>query len=443
MPSITRSSQEIPVVAEKDVLILGGGPSGICAAVAAARNGADVGLVERYGHMGGMATGGLVAILMRYDSAGKQIYYGLAEEIRDRLTELGGAHGPPPDVWGSRDSDLIEYWKGWGVTQHRAEGGPDRWIDGEVRNRVVLDPEILKYLCNELIVESGVKLWLHSWVSSVIKEGETVKGVIIENKTGTQAVLGKIVIDATGDGDIMAWADAEFDKVDRSFAIPFRVGNVDVQKARDYIRNNREEYLSKMDDLKNQNGFWQERFFNTPIPNVVLFFNWYIGDALNVEHLTAGELEVKRKSMTTVNYYRENIPGFESCFLLDTAVQIGTRQSRMMVGEYVITGEDVKAKRKFDDVVAKGISYLDYNTFFDIPYRSLLPKKIENLIVTGRPISMDREAYVESKALIVQCFATGEAAGTAAAIALKEKVSPRNTDVTLIQQKLREQGVVL
>ena len=378
------------------------------------------------------------------DIKGEQIYFGIPEEIRGRLTNLGGGFGPAKSTWGSKDPKLIEYWKEWGATQHRLEEDPYRWADTEVRNRIASDPELLKYVFNELVVETGVELLLHSWISSVIKEGETVKGVIIENKSGSQAILGKVLVDATGDGDIMAWANAEFARGDRPFALAFRVGNVDIPKARAYIREKREEYLLKMQELKRENGFWQERFFNAVNPNVILFFNMFPNrNPLDVKDLTAVEIEGRKKIVATVNFYKKNIPGFERSFLLDTASQIGIRESRKLLGEYVISKDDVKNQRKFDDVVAKGISYIDYDIIFDIPYRSLLPRKIDNLLVTGRALSMDHDAFTLTQALIVQCFATGEAAGTAAAISAKEKVSPRIVDVSLIQKRLKEKGIVL
>lgn len=444
MAVVNIRSRKVPILAEKEILVLGGGPAGVAAAVAAARNGADVGLVERYGHLGGMATGGLVIILMRFDASGEQVFFGIAAEVLERLANLGATYGPPKSVWGSMDPEHVEYWKEWGATQYRIEENQDEWLDTKVRNRISFDPESLKYICNEMLMESGVELWLHSWIGSVVIEDNIVKGVIIESKSGPKAIMGKVLIDGTGDGDIMAGAGAEFDKGDRPLALPFRFGNVDIPKARTYIRENRDEYKLKMAKLKKQNGFWQERFFNTVHPNVIWFSNIFPNrDALNIEDLTAVEVEGRRKIITTLQFYRKNIPGFESAFLLDTASQIGIRESRKLVGEYVITRDDVKSKQTFKDVVAKGISYFDYDLVFDIPYRSLLPKNVEGLIVGGRPISMTHQAFTWTQALIVQCIATGEAAGTAAALSVRGNIPPRRVDIKVLQKTLKEGGVIL
>ncbi len=453
MSSYEMPGSKIPVIAEKDVLVLGGGPAGVAAAVAAARNGADVGLVERYPYLGGMATGGLVIVLMRFDASKQQIYFGIPWEAVTRLKKLGGAYGPPKEVCGSKDPKDIEEWEQWSATIWRTESEIDGkdpvWMDTEIRNRVTTNPELMKYVLNEMLMEAGAKLWLHSSVTSVIKEDNKVKGVVVFNKGGFQAIMGKILIDATGDGDVMAGANASHETANRPLALNFRVANVDIKKAREYLKNNdnKQKFLAAarqlMDETKGE-GFWEDRFMNDTIPNVADFSNVFPNlDSLGVDDLTTLEIVARRKIIKTVDIYRKNLPGFESSVLLEVATQVGVRESRRLLGEYVITGEDVTSRRKFDDVVAKGISFLDYDTCFDVPYRSLLPKDVENLLITGRPISMDHRAFTMTQALIVQCFGTGEAAGTAAAVALKEKVSPRKLDAGLIQKQLKKQGAFL
>ena len=456
MSSYKMPSQEIPVIAEKEVLVLGGGPAGVAAAVAAARNGADVGLVERYPYLGGMATGGLVIILMRYDANKVHIYTGIPWEILNRLRDLeGGCYGPPPrEVWGSTDPKDLAEWEPWGFGGWRSEqqidGKEARWVLTEVRSRATVNPELLKYVCNEMLMEARVKLWLHSNVISVIKEGDTAKGVVVFSKSGFQAIMGKVLIDATGDGDVMAGANVEFDTGTRPFALNFRFGNVDIEKALNYLKDNREKWLKAVNTkLMDENqtrgvGLWEDIFVKDVNPNVVDFSNVFAADrdALSVEELTRLEINARRRILKTLDVYKKHLPGFESSFLLDTATQVGVRESRKLVGEYVITGDDVEHSRRFDDVVAKGIPHLYYPDF-DIPYRSLLPKDVNGLIITGRPISMDHRAFTMTQALIVQCFATGEAAGTAAAIAIKEKALPRNVKVDQIQGQLRKQGVFL
>src|SRR3990172_11224298 len=228
---IQEPTRDIDVIRSADVVVVGGGPAGIGAAVAAARAGADTVLIERYGHLGGMATGGLVILIPHMSGDdGEQQLMGISQEWIDRLDVLGGAIHPDRKDLGSRDRALIEKWKDYFSCV----------VNDRIRQSVYLDPELLKCVLNDMVEEAGLKLYLHTWGCRSITEGDTVKGVIFESKQGRQAIMGKVVIDATGDGDIMADAGGEFeggyDAESRGalVAVVFRLGNVDFKKFCDF-----------------------------------------------------------------------------------------------------------------------------------------------------------------------------------------------------------------
>ena len=222
--TILEPSRRLKVCRETEVLVVGGGPAGVAAALAAARNGADTTLVERYNHLGGMATGGLV-ILIPNMSAGteEQEIAGICDEMMRRVAAKGGARHPQRRLMGSTDPQVIEELKHY----------HDFVVDGRVRMSVIVDPEMLKCVLNEMIEEAGVKLYLHSWASTAMVDGDHVRGIAFESKSGRQAILSKTTIDATGDGDVFASAGAEFDGVvdpnlrSASVAVVWRMGDVD------------------------------------------------------------------------------------------------------------------------------------------------------------------------------------------------------------------------
>ena len=204
-------AKEIRVVKETDVIVVGGGPGGVASAVCAARNGARTVLIERYGHLGGMATGGLVNIIPNLsDIRGKQHIFGLNQELIERLDQRGGTTYPQKSDWGSDDKRVVDYYHdanlGWFYLKKDFSSGTERVI-----YTAVVDPEILKDELNDMVLESGADLYLHSWGCRPIVENNTVKGVIFESKSGRQAILGQVTIDSTGDGDMFVRAGAAFD----------------------------------------------------------------------------------------------------------------------------------------------------------------------------------------------------------------------------------------
>jgi len=444
--TILEAAREINVFTEADVVVVGGGPGGHSAAIAAARNGARTVLIERYGHLGGMATGGIVIQIPHMsDGTGEQHIAGLCQEWIDRLAHIDGVLVPERTDIGSRDEKLLSYWR-------RFMGNT---INGMVKYTAWVDPELLKCVLNDMVENAGVKLLLHSWGTRAVVEGDTVKGVFFESKSGRQAILGRVVIDGTGDGDLLPSAGAEYDdfldpKLRSSMlALVFRLGNCDYQKLCDFREANPEKYAELIQECAHVSG---TRLLPLPSPrNDVLWVNNWIPDlnCMTVEDLTTLEVEMRKILRKGHAFMKKNIPTFENSFLLDTASQTGTRGGRRLVGEYVYTKEDLDAGRRFEDAIGvfprmgpPGSETLKKSPNIQIPYRCLVPVKTENLLVAGRSFSSDAAAN-NSVNLIPHCIAMGEAAGTAAALAAKHDVSLRNVNIGELQNRLVQQGVLL
>jgi hypothetical protein len=415
--TIRETAREINVFAEADVVVVGGGPAGITAAIAAAREGADTLLVERYGHLGGMATGGLVLMINQYPP-------GQCQEWLDQLEKLGGAH----DLSKTKETSMM-------------------------RHAIMVDPELLKCILNNMALEAGVNQLLHSWGTRAIVEKNVIKGVIFESKSGRQAVMGKVIIDATGDGDIFASAGAEFDgSVDKGYrssalAMVFRIGGIDFDKFADFRSANPEKWQDMRNEVDGIAGFHVG-----PVPaqrKDVFWVNSFIGDksAVNVEDLTWVETHVRKAMIPVYEYYKKHTPGFEKSYLYDSAAQLGTRGSRRLVGEYVLTEADVKAKKSFDDIVGvfpqavpTGMTPSGMQKNVGLPYRCMVPSKLDGLLAAGRCFSSDQAANTMFN-VIPHCIVMGQAAGTAAALAVKNKIQPRKVDCKALQKALKAQGV--
>ena len=398
--TIAEPAREIPVLAETDVVVIGGGPAGVAAAIAASRAGAETYLVERYNHLGGLWTGGLVLPLLSTHAVDKhkqrkQVIHGIGGEMAQRLFQLGMAiHEVNP----------------------------------------VVDPEAAKYVLDEMISESGVKMLYHSWGVNAIMDGNTIKGVFIESKSGRQAVLAKVVIDCTGDGDVFHWAGENYETMNYHIGLVHRLGNTD------RVDQSKPGYV-KMPLGK-----------PTPIPSV----NWVNmhgldnQDGIDMLNLSKLQLQYRKEIWESVQQIRKT-PGHEEVFLLDTASQMGVRMSRILDGEYKLTLEDSMTFKTFDDVIGisgawtsmkykEKVVMPDERPLWQIPYRSLLPKKTENLLVAGRCFCFE-QALTEDTRIIGTCLVTGHGAGAAAAVAVHSRETVREIDRKKLRKTLEEQNV--
>jgi len=433
MHAVREASREVPVVRECDVLVVGGGPAGQAAAVAAARAGAEVTLLERYGCLGGLASGGMVLVLDDMCGEREVSVGGLALEIIDRMHQIGACVTPPLEDCFRNDPEIRDRWVRWGFEELYARTKPKPIVYAGS-----FDPEGWKQVSQEMVLEAGVHLRFHSWFSQAIVEDGTVRGVIVETKAGRQAVLGRVVVDATGDGDVFGSSGAPDVRGSYIMTLVHRLADVDTDAAIKFERDDPAAARELDTQVKRLlGGSWDQWWLLTPRPGVVWCNCPHIPgfDGLNPEHLTHIEVEGRRRFMKVVAFVREHLPGFRHAYILDAAPQVGVRQTRLLEGEYVVTKEDIVERRRFPDVVARG---RDYYT----PYRSLLPQRIDGLLVAGRCYSATPEAQRISRE-IPPVMVMGEAAGTAAALSLESGVQPRHVNVATLQQRLIAQGVNL
>jgi len=430
---IDEPGQKTPVVAETDVLVVGGGPAGQSAAIAAARAGAQVTLLERYGCLGGLASGGMVLVLDDMCAEGEVSVGGQALEIIERMRRIGACVAPPLEDCFRNDADVRDRWVRWGFEELYARKKPKPIVYS-----ASFDPEGWKQVSQEMALEAGVHLRLHSWFSRALVEDGVVRGVVVETKAGRQAVLGRVVIDATGDGDVYASAGAPSAHGSYILTLVHRLADVDTDAAIRFERSDPAAAKQLDTEIKQLlGGAWDMWWLLTPRPGVVWCNCPHIPgySGLNPEHLTHIEVEARRRFMKVVEFVRAHHPGFERAYILDAAPQVGVRQTRLLEGEYVVTREDVLERRTFPDVVARGRDYFT-------PYRSLVPKHVDGLLVAGRCYSATPEAQRISRE-IPPVMVMGEAAGTAAALSLEAGVAPRHVDVTALQKRLIAQGVNL
>ena len=406
-----RETMETPIVARHQVIVAGGGPSGVIAAVAAARSGADTLLIERYSFLGGNGTAGLMTCYngFRNQRAPEtlQTVKGIPAEYIAELVRLGGV----------AEKDNYERNFTHDVTK------------GDIPYTVPFDPEAAKMASLNLIRKEGVKLRLHSWVVGPMLDGARVTGVVVESKSGRQAIAADIVIDCTGDGDIAARAGAPFmspattgDRMPMS--LMYRIGGVPAA----------------------QGAFGGIRIRD----RVVRWGPGFGGDGLDVENLTRAEVETRVKLWEQIEQLRKK-PGMESIALLDTPMSIGVRETRRIEGEYTLTEKDALAGVRFPDVIAissnpmpsyKGKRYFFQHEGFDIPYRALVPKKVEGLVLSGRCISCEQGPFQSARSM-APAMAVGHASGCAAALAATTGVPPRKLSVKALQKLLVSQKAEL
>ena len=417
--NVREPGRDLPVIAEVDVLVAGGGAAGIAAALAAARRGARTMLVERYGSLGGLATNGLIILLLTLDDGrGRQVIGGICQEVVERLAARNACLFPDPEEWGSPDEELVERYRRFGLVWGR---GPH-----VVRYSVAYDPFELKVEADQMLLEAGVDLRLHRWAVGVVREGRRITHVILESKAGREAVACRSVVDATGDADLVALAGEPFELERVHPWLWFRTGGVRVEEA--------------------ERSPERPRFYRTIHPDSYLH-PWGASerasraiDATNPDELTAAEVECRRLVREELDRLRAAVPGFERAYMAEVASLLGITESRRLAGRHVLRREEMDAP--FPDTVAVTGHWTKYGAVYAIPYRSLLPPGLDNLLVAGRCISVDHRVHHATKE-IPACFATGEAAGAACALALARDIAPASLDPSALREELRRSGAII
>lgn len=454
-PETVARTWSIPLRATTDVVVIGGGSAGVAAATAAARNGASTVLVERYGFLGGTSTAGMVGPFMTsYTADGsRQLVAGVFQNVIDRMVAMGGAVDPSATEAGTAWSSFISLGHA-NVTPFHVES--------------------LKMAALEMVCDAGAEIRFHTSFVDVGMQGEQITDIVILDKAGLGLLQPKIVIDTSGDGDIAAKAGAPFELGRRQdgrmmpVTLFLSIGNVNDQKVEAWMREHEvlhpgERLFECIIKEARARGEWtlEREFLNLyrePTPG-----QWRINttrvqniDGTNPDDLSRAEIESRRQAWQLVRFLRTHCPGLEDAQLLATAGQVGIRETRHILGDYVLTGQDVLEGRTFNDGIAQCSYPIDIHDpdgprgrlegiqsdHYEIPYRCLVPRKVSNLLVAGRPISADHEGAASAR-VIPPCYATGQAAGTAAALALEQGVTPRELSTDLLRTTLRNQGAVL
>jgi hypothetical protein len=463
----------LPVLAEADVIVAGGGTGGICAAVAAARVGVRTVLVERYGFLGGGLTSSHTddSVPSHFGPGLGPVIGGIWEDLRNRLMAAGGSPG------------TLKIEGPW----HRAS-----WpaVITPVR------PEALKHVAMEMLLESGVDVLLHCAAVGVIMDGPRVRGVVTESKSGRQAILGKVVVDATGDGDLLAAAGAPFRQGDEAtgkkmgMTLHFSVRNAEPAAFWDFVQSHPEDVprwfrLVELDgsdaggyrfplpfgamgfepllqrakergELNYTHGAMGISFLNDPDEAHINATRVSDLDPTSVRDLTLAQIETRRQAVSLTDFLRREIPGFRNAEICHSGAELERREGRRIVGEYVLQAEELLEEREYPDTVMRGAYHLETHdpdtgarvwTWvthpYNIPYRAFIPKQAENILPgSGRALSQSQEVSGAMR-VAPSKLGVGHAAGVAAALAARSGVSPAQIDVNELRAVLKGQGAIL
>ena len=410
-----------------DVVVVGGGFAGVCAAISAAREGSRVLLVEKGNALGGAAVNSLVIPFMpnatKLDGALTELSQGLFKTICEKLSEKGA-----------------------------------------MRGKLFLEEE-LKFILNDMVREVGVDLLYHAYIFAAKKDNGKIESVTVATKSGPVEIEGDYFVDCTGDAQLAYLSDCpyklgrESDGLCQPMTLCFRLGNVDV----DAFYKTKESMKQKYREAKERGELMNPRedvlLFRSPIPNVMHFNTTRVVklDPTNPEDVTKAELFARDQIREIIDFMKKNGDGLDNCFLMETGAEIGVRESRMIVGDYVLTESDCRAFTKFSDSIAacnydidihnpegSGTSHYFFpeGEYYTIPYRCLIPKTVSNMLVAGRCISSDHGAQASYRIMPTVCT-LGEAAGVAIGIAVKKGCDTRSIDVCELQAHLRENGAFL
>ena len=471
----SRSLQfNVPLLEECNVCVIGGGSAGIGAATAAAKAGASTVLVERYGFLGGTSTAGLVGPMMTsWSSDGKEpITGGVYREVVDRMIGIGGAidpaYCPPASSYGA-------------------------FITLGHSNVTPFHPEALKIAAQDTVLEAGARIRFHTNFVRVEVQDGVIQEAVLLDKRGMGRIRAGVFVDCSADADVAADAGVPYSKGRSSdgkmmpATMFMRLGNVDDAKVEAHARAHPDERLFKSIVSKaREEGVWdlQRDFlsiYREPEPgeyraNISRLLNI---DGTNPDDLTQAEIDGRRQCLFIFQFMRNNCPGLENARLLQIASHIGIRETRHIEGLYTLTAEDVLSGRRFKDAIGRGSYPIDIHDpsgsgmvyvgmgeksdeaksmlfhsevykdprkdappFYDIPFRCLVPVSMHNLLVAGRPISATHEAAASLR-VIPPCYATGQAAGTAAALSVRENQQLEHIDTTALRKILKKQGAIV
>ncbi|HWK34851.1 FAD-dependent oxidoreductase [Sphingomonas sp.] len=431
--SIREPVRDVPVVGRYDVIVCGGGPAGLIAAVAAARNGARTLLIERYGFVGGMATSALVTPISEFRHFGKQHIGGIPFELLQKAADLGGAN-----------------------TTLESGNFP-------------VNDEIMKLAAQRLLLESGVSLLYHSWFADCVMDGDRVTHVIVQNKAGRVAYQGEVFVDCTGDADLVRAAGLPTTKGDvlQPATLWFQLGGVDTDALSYLFGDAVDGMLPVSDTIRSRllalnaqgeipifGGPWINRFFRDGMVSINVLRE--PTDASDPEWFTRTECSLRENLQLIIEVLRREFPEFRDCWLAKSGIQTGVRESYHIVGLYQLQQDDILVPKAFPDTIAKGAHVIDIHSSdsndqdglvvprqeYNVPFRCLVPQGSVNLVTAGRCLSADGPGF-GSVRVMATCMAMGQGAGTAAALSVRHGYGMSEMNFAHLRETLIAQGAVI